>query len=146
MISAAVSTARTRPVISTRSQAQHGDHRPAPSAHAHQGRVHAQVGGGLAWRGRAEHPVQGDLEGLVGHQRHQRRGHPGGPAEPRGHERIKRPRVADLAGSSPCTRGEQGQDHSDADERGRDAGQAGHRVRGRDHPGRHRQRRHRRPG
>ena len=65
----------------------------AASAHAHHGRVHAQVGGGLAGGGRAERAVQGDLEEAVGQQGHQRGGDTGDAAQPAGDERVERARV-----------------------------------------------------
>ena len=123
-------------------QAQHGDDRPRAQRPYPPGRVYAQVGGGLAGGGRAEHPVQGDLQAAVGRQRDQRRGHADGAAEPLGDERVERSRVHDVPAHRHVPGGEDGQDHRDADERGRDGGQAGHPVGGRDQARRDGQRGH----
>ena len=122
-------------------QAQDGDHGPDDQRPRPPGPVHAEVGGGLGLRGRAQRPVGGDLERLVGDQGHQRGGDPGHLAEPGGGERVERARVADPPAHRHVPGAEQGQDHGHDEEGGRDAGQAGEGVRGRDHPGRHRHRR-----
>ena len=75
-------------------QAQHGDDGPGAQRPRPPRRVHAQVGGGLAGRGRAERAVQPDLQEGVGQQRDQRGGHARGPAEAAGDERVERAGVA----------------------------------------------------
>ena len=105
--------------------AQHGNDGPSAQRPRPPRGVHMQVGGGLAGRVRAERAIQADLQERVRQQRYERGGHADDAADAPGDEGIERAAVGDVPGHRHVPGGEQGQDHRDDQEGGRDPGQAG---------------------
>ena len=103
-------------------QAQHGDQRPGAERPGPPRRVPVQVGGGVGGGGRAQRPVEADLQERVGQQRDECGSHSSGAAQATGDQCIKGTRVGHVTGHGHVTGREDRQDHRDDQERGRDAG------------------------